>query len=54
MKIEAEQAIAAEKLKKKIEKCKVCEWGTIVGSIVYCPFMDGICMKKGKAKNDAE
>lgn len=54
MRMDAEKALAAEKLRLKIEKCKRCEWGTIVGSKVYCPFMDGICMKKGKTKNDAE
>lgn len=52
MKMEAEKAIAAEKLKKQIEKCTYCEWGSIVGTIVYCPFMNGICLKRGNEENE--
>lgn len=45
MQEEAQQAIAAEKFKRKIQKCKNCEWARIDGSIIFCPFMDGICQK---------
>lgn len=56
MKEEAQQAISAEKLKRKIQKCKSCEWVRIEGNILFCPFMEGICQKgeynRGKQSSD--
>lgn len=45
MRREAEKALQAEKLKLQIEKCSTCEWGRIEENTIFCPFMQGICMK---------
>lgn len=42
---DAEIAIEQEKLKLRIQKCKKCEWAKIEDTIIFCPFMDGICQK---------
>jgi hypothetical protein len=52
MKEEAEAAIAADKYREKIRKCIGCEWARIEETTVFCPFMEGICMK-GRYKKHA-
>lgn len=42
---DAEIEIEQEKLKMRIQKCVKCEWAKIEDSIIFCPFMDGICQK---------
>lgn len=40
-----EQQRADERRKAQIRKCAECEWSRIGETTVFCPFMEGICMK---------
>ena len=56
MKKEAEALIRADRYREQIRKCTGCEWARIEEGVVYCPFMEGICMKGARfyGKTDAD
>lgn len=49
--MEARRALEEEKRKLKLGKCAQCVWSKQEGAVLFCPFMEGICMR-GAMRNE--
>lgn len=43
--LEAEKALAAEKMRLRVEKCSDCGWVRREEGTLFCLFPEGVCMK---------
>lgn len=43
---EAKQAAELEILRVSAEECRVCYWARVYDGIIYCPSVEGTCLRK--------
>lgn len=54
MKDAALAMIEAEKRRSKYERCLRCEWSTLTGVGLYCPFPEGACIRERGANDGGD